>query len=298
MTLQRLACSPPRSGTGCSTSCRTTRCRGELDRVIIAGSPIITDSALRPRRRPPRASRPLKSCRAPPLAWTSLENAGLRSTAPRCVWDETSHGTADMERGMREAGKPSTSTRSAPAEERPRVSPGQLGKSDGQGVLAAGPVQEAALASPLHPAPAAVALPDGVRQSVEVTEACNSVSSKRKPERRPDCADADGCGRPPRRTLTPLASRRHLAGCRSSGQPHRWPRPFSYSRVCVPACARLASWSRLRAGSPATHRPLGAACGQVGEVATVRPGPRVLAANLRLIRQGCWQGPFSRRART
>jgi hypothetical protein len=40
-----------------------------------------------------------------------------------------------------------------------------------------------------------------------------------------------------------------------------------------PGCARLASWSRLRAGSPATHRPLGAACGQVGEVATVRPGP-------------------------
>ena len=43
---------------------------------------------------------------------------------------------------------------------------------------------------------------------------------------------------------------------------------------------------------------LGAACGQVGEVATVRPGPRVLAANLRLIRQGCWRGPFFRRART
>src|SRR5262245_10316702 len=71
-----------------------------------------------------------------------------------------------------------------------------------------------------------------------------------------------------------------------------------YSRDCVPACAQIASWSRLRAGSPATHRPLGAACGQVGEVGTGRPGPQVLAANLRLIRQGRWQGPFSRRART
>jgi hypothetical protein len=30
-----------------------------------------------------------------------------------------------------------------------------------------------------------------------------------------------------------------------------------YSWVCVPACARIATWSRLRAGSPATNRPLG-----------------------------------------
>jgi hypothetical protein len=133
---------------------------------------------------------------------------------------------------------------------------------------------------------------------VDVTDACNSVSSKRKPERRPDECGQQMAAVARLSALTPLASRRHLAGCRSSGQSHRWPRPFSYSRFCVPACAHLASWSRLRAGSPATHHPLGAACGQVGEVATVRPGPRVLAANLRLIRQGCWQGPFSRRART
>src|SRR5947209_6680934 len=68
--------------------------------------------------------------------------------------------------------------------------------------------------------------------------------------------------------------------------------------VCVPACARLASRSRLRADSPASQHPLGTACGQAAEVATVRPGARVQAATLRLIRQGCWQGPFSRRAKT